>query len=139
MNTIELVKRIIYFIFLIQKLIKMAKSISLSFSMDDLYLIDNSHKAKKHSLSGNGVDISLDANGNIQVQASPNQNPGNDGVMRSKANNQWSFNYNESLNQLFFIGITDLVGNKNPESHAFDLRGGAVNVRVLSNSLLVTT
>ncbi len=119
----------------------MAKSISLSFDMNDLYLIDNANKAKKFSLSDNGVDISLDAtSGELQVKASTNPSPGSDGVIKGKDGNQWTFEYCEDLKRLDFIGVQDILGNKTAVVNSFDLdNGGIVNVRLLGNSIVVSS
>ena len=106
--------------------------------MNDLYLVDNSGKNKKHGLSGNGVDVSLDS-GDLKATASSNPNPGQDGVIRSIINNQWTVEYSDGTNELYYIGVLDVVGNKTPEVHSFNLGQGAVNIRLSGNSLIVTT
>lgn len=116
----------------------MAKSISLSFDMNELYLNDEGGKVETFPLGGDGADVSLD-NGALKVELSSNQSPGSDGVMRSKSNNQWTLEYDENNNQLFFIGVTDTLGTRTPEVTTFNLNNGAVNIRLNGNSILVTT
>ena len=116
----------------------MAKSISLSFDMNELYLNDEGGKVESFPLNGDGADIRLD-NGALKVETSTNPNPGSDGVMRSKDNNQWTLMYNEGLNQMDFIGIIDLVGSKTPEVHFFSLDDKTVNIRIVGSSIVVST
>lgn len=115
----------------------MAKSISLSFDMRDLYLIDNAGKSKKFPLTGNGADIKLDASGELIVTAGSTM--GGTGVIRALANNKWSFEYEESTHELFYIGVLDIIAGRTPEANGFDLDTGYVNVRINGGSMYVTS
>lgn len=117
----------------------MAKMIALSIDMNDLYVVLNSGKTKKFSLSGNGVDISLTPAGVLKVEGSTNPNPGPNGVIRSKVNSQWTLIYNEPTQELDYIGVTDVLVQKTVESNSFDLGVGLVNIRLVGNSLMVTS
>ncbi|MEM9822068.1 MAG: hypothetical protein AAF985_13390 [Bacteroidota bacterium] len=115
----------------------MAKSISLSFDMDTLFYNDGT-KVSPLSLGGNGVNISS-TNGVFTVEAAPHQSPGVDRVSKSKTNNQWTLEYNESSNQLFFIGVTDIVGTRSAEVTTFDLNSGGVNICLSGNDIVVSS
>lgn len=116
----------------------MAKCISLSIDMHDLYLVDDAGKCKRFSLSGNGADIKLDANGKLIVTAG-SSTMGSTGVIRPLANNKWSFEYDEPTRELFYIGILDIIGGRTPEANGFDLNTGLVNVRIIGGSMYVTS
>ncbi len=115
----------------------MAKSISLSFDMQDLYLVDNSNKTKKFSLSGNGVDLKLNASGDLMATPG-SSNMGPTGIIRAINNNKWTFAYDEPSNELFCIGILDIVAGRTPEVNGFDLGKAPVNVRIIGASIFVT-
>ena len=115
----------------------MAKCISLSIDMHDLYLVDDAGKCKKFSLSGNGADIKLDANGKLIVTAGTST--GSTGLIRPLVNNIWSFEYDEPTRELFYIGILDVIGGRTLEVNSFDLNTGLVNVRIIGGSMYVTS